>query len=330
MRSRRVLFSAMIGLLVLGILACNLDTGGQVPSGPSVEIVSPPDGSRVDLGQEVEVQYRATDAVAIVRVELEVGRQIVDTQESPTRDGQPSLSGLLRWTPSTAGTHKLLVYAHNRDGVASDAAGVEIIVGDAAAPGATTTPTGETPTGETAKVALFDDFADPASGWAVYSADTYRQGYEGGEYFIELIEQNDQSRWQTYPFQTFSDFTAEVQVRFEAEDDYLGAALIWGWQDNDNFYRLRIRNTGQYEVVKRVDGEWQNLISATASPHINTGAAANALKLVAEGDQIQVYVNGKHLADATDGSFAEGRIGFYASVYTGSPITTRVFFDDLR
>ena len=327
--SRKTLLGIAL-LLAVGILACGVDMGGEGPAKPTVEILSPASGSRVALGEDLEVQYRATDSVAVVRVELEVERQIVELQSSPTAEGQPSLSGILRWTPTTAGVHTLLIYAYNRDGVSSDGVGVEIIVGEGGAAEATATRLSEPPTEPMATVALSDDFSDPGSGWAVRSEDTYELGYEGGEYFIEHVQRNNASRWQTYPDQSFSDFVAEVEVRFEAEDEYVGAALIWRWQDNDNFYRFRIRNTGEYELVKRVDGEWQTLISATSSPHINGGIATNRLKVTAAGDLIQIYVNDQHLADFTDSSFARGRIGFYASVYTASPITTRVFFDNLQ
>ena len=327
--SRKTLLGIAL-LLTVGILACGVDMGGEGPSKPTVEIVSPASGARVAVGQELEVQYRATDAVAVVRVELEMGRQIVDLQNSPTAEGQPSLSGILRWTPSTAGVYTLLVYAYNRDGVSSEGVGVEIIVGDGGAPGVTTTPLSETPTQPMATVALSDDFSDPNSGWAVSSQDTYQLGYEGGEYFIEHMQRDDASRWQTYPDRTFSDFTAEVQVRFEAEDEYVGAALIWRWQDNDNFYVFGIRNTGEYDLLKRLGGEWQRLIRPATTPHINSGIATNRLKVTATGNLIQIYVNDQHLADFNDRSFDQGRIGLYASVNTASAISTRVFFDNLK
>lgn len=330
MLNRRKMLLGCVLLLTVGILACGVDMGGEGPAKPTVEILSPASGSRVALGQEVEVQYRATDAVAVVRVELEVERQIVDLQSSPTAEGQPSLSGILRWTPTTAGVHTLLVYAYNRDGVSSDGVRVEIIVGEGGAPEATATRLGEGPTEPMATIALSDDFSDPSSGWPTRSEDTYGLGYEGGEYFIEHIQRNDASRWQTYPGRTFSDFTAEVEARFDTDDEFVGAALIWRWQDNDNFYRFRVRNTGEYDLVKRVGGEWQDLIPATSSPHINSGIATNRLKVTAAADLIQIYVNDHHLADFTDSSLDQGSIGLYASVFTESPITTRVFFDSLQ
>jgi TolB protein len=292
--------------------------------------MSPPSGSRVSAGEEVEVLYTATDAVAVVRVELEVEGQTVDVQTSPTSEGQSSLTGILRWTPSTAGMYTLLVYAYNRDEVVSEGVGVQITVGESTSPVSTASPQGETPTESEAVLALADDFSHTDSGWPERSEDTYRLGYEGGEYFIEHIQRNDASRWQTYPDLTVSDFTAEVQVRFETEDEFVGGALIWRWQDNDNFYVFRVCNTGEYDLFKRVGGEWQNLIPRTSASHIKGGMATNMLRVTATGSVIQLYVNDQPLADFTDTSLDQGTIGLYASVYTASPISTRIWFDNLK
>ena len=165
---------------------------------------------------------------------------------------------------------------------------------------------------------------------AVAPLATPRRDYEAGEYFIELIEQTNDARWSAYSQQTFSDFAAEIQVRFETDVESVRGGLVWRMQDGDNYYRFTIRSTGQYILEKFVDGEMQTLIPATASPHINTGVATNNLKVVAAADLISIYVNDQHLADFTDSSFSEGKIGLRAGVRTESPITTRVFFDNLR
>jgi hypothetical protein len=126
---RRILFLFSL-LASVGLLACTIieDLGfGGGPSKPSVEILSPPSGSQVALGQQVEVQYQASDRVGVARVLLEADGSVVDSERSPSVDGQPSMSGVLRWAPTTPGSHTLVVYAYNGDGVPSDPVGVSII-----------------------------------------------------------------------------------------------------------------------------------------------------------------------------------------------------------
>jgi hypothetical protein len=131
---RRILLAAVL-LLVGGALAC---WGGTQK--PSVEILSPPTGSQVALGEDVLVEYRATDATAVVRVELEVGGAVVGAQNSPVPEGQPIMNGMLTWKAVEAGNYTLIVRAYNRDRVASDSVGVSITVGEGeAVPGSTVT-----------------------------------------------------------------------------------------------------------------------------------------------------------------------------------------------
>ena len=135
MQKVRGVLAAVLLLLVGGALAC---VGG--PQKPSVEILSPPSGSNVALGEEILVEYRATDATAVVRVELEVDGAVVGAQNSPVPDGQPVMNGVLNWTAAEAGNYTLIVYAYNKDRVASDPVGVTLTVGEGeAVPGSTVT-----------------------------------------------------------------------------------------------------------------------------------------------------------------------------------------------
>jgi len=122
-------------LLVGGALAC---VGG--PQKPSVEILAPPTGSQVALGEVVEIEYRASDANAVARVDLEVAGQLMDSQNSPVPEGQPTMTGVLTWSADQPGSYTLIVYAYNADRTASDPVGVNVTVGEeGAVPGSTVT-----------------------------------------------------------------------------------------------------------------------------------------------------------------------------------------------
>ena len=159
---------------------------------------------------------------------------------------------------------------------------------------------------------------------------TPRLDYEAGEFFIELIEQTDRGRREIYHHQTFSDFAAEVQVRFETDVESVRGGLVWRYQDEPSYYYFNIRNSGRYALEKFSDGEWHTLVPATASPYINTGIATNNLEVVASDDLIRMFVNDQYLEDFIDSSLSEGKIGLRGEVVAESPITTRVFFDNLR
>ena len=115
-------------LMAASVLACILDFGAKEPSKPVVEILSPLSGSRAALGEEVAVQFRAVDEVGLSRVELAADGLIVAVQRSDQAQAPTSMRAMLPWTPTVPGSHTLLVYAYNSDGVVSDAVGVTIVV----------------------------------------------------------------------------------------------------------------------------------------------------------------------------------------------------------
>jgi hypothetical protein len=140
--SRKTLLGIAL-LLAVGILACGVDMGGEGPSKPVVEILSPPSGSRVQLGEEVAVQFRAVDEVGVSRVELKADGMVVAVEQSSQAEGEPSMTATLSWTPTAPGSHTLLLYAYNTDGAVGDPVGVSIIV---APPPPTSTVPPPTPT----------------------------------------------------------------------------------------------------------------------------------------------------------------------------------------
>jgi hypothetical protein len=129
----------LVSILVLAAaFAC-----GPTPSKPTVVVVAPPNGSRVAIGQAVEVQFRAEDAKAVAWVTMEVDGANVATLQSPVAGGQTPLEGILRWTPSKVGMFTLMLTASNADGQDSDPAAVTIEVVEASAglPNPTAVPT---------------------------------------------------------------------------------------------------------------------------------------------------------------------------------------------
>jgi hypothetical protein len=112
-------------------------------SKPTVQVLAPPNGSRVAVGQTVEVQFRAEDAKAVAWVKMEVDGAVVDTVQSPVVGGQTPLDGILRWRPSKAGTFNLVLTANSAAGQDSDPAAVTIEVVEASAglPDPTAVPT---------------------------------------------------------------------------------------------------------------------------------------------------------------------------------------------
>lgn len=139
MNKRKRSLVIVVSVLVLAAsFAC-----GPGPSRPTIQVLAPPNGSQVAVGQTVEVQFRAEDAKAVAWVKMEVGTDTVATMQSPVAEGQTPLEGIMRWTPSKAGTFNLVLTANNTAGQDSDPAAVTIEVVEASAnlPDPTSVPT---------------------------------------------------------------------------------------------------------------------------------------------------------------------------------------------
>lgn len=190
----------------------------------------------------------------------------------------------------------------------------------------TITGTEVAPTPEMALL-YFDDFSDPSSGWDVYSDEDREMGYSDGEYYV-LIKKPTWVSWGRPGF-TFSDFRLEVDARKVAGPDDNDFGVIVRHRDSDNFYLFAISSDGYYTVWKLVSGEWETLVAWEGpSRHINQGESTNHLTLIAQGPNFSFYVNGQHLVDVVDASFAEGDIGLLAGAFDEAGV--RIHFDNLE
>lgn len=107
-----------------------------------------------------------------------------------------------------------------------------------------------------------------------------------------------------------------------------GYGVIFRFIDEQNFYRFDISGDGLWGVSRRLQDQWLPIFELTASPAIQTGYAANTLRLAARGDKFEFYANGVLLGQVTDANLAVGRIGLFASTFDDP--NTQVTFDDLK
>ncbi|MHB1357428.1 MAG: hypothetical protein ACYCZF_15785 [Anaerolineae bacterium] len=156
-----------------------------------------------------------------------------------------------------------------------------------------------------------DDFTDPSSGWAEFSSDESDQAYESGKFAI-TVHSVDYLAWSSAG-QYYSDFVVQVEgAKASGPNDGI-YGILFRVVDNMNYYAFGVNSTGSYFVAVRVDNEWINLVPLTKNSAIKTGTATNKLAVLAQGDFFQVYANGVLLDEGSDSTFAEGDIYIMAS-----------------
>jgi serine/threonine-protein kinase len=122
---------------------------GEIAGGaPTLVINSPPNGSQVQVGQEVIVQATATDSKGVTQVELWINGVLHHSDVNPNPQGQSPFISRQSWRAPAPGTYTLMVRAYDAAGGISQPAAITInVTGEpTAVPAATFTPAPGTPT----------------------------------------------------------------------------------------------------------------------------------------------------------------------------------------
>jgi hypothetical protein len=172
-----------------------------------------------------------------------------------------------------------------------------------------------------------DDFSNTISGWPQESYEEAEGRYENGEYHIHVKARE----WKYFLWSSltgsFTDFALEIDARLVSGPNGSAYGLVFRVQNADNCYGFLVRGDGYYQVARYRNKTWTNLQGWTKSAFVNQGNSTNHLKVVCQGSQIEVYVNGHHLVTVTDDSFVWGYVGMI--VYTYEP-DVHAAFDNIE
>jgi hypothetical protein len=171
-----------------------------------------------------------------------------------------------------------------------------------------------------------DDFSDTASGWQVGSDTTAEVGYYEGALRI-LVKSPKLLAW-AFAGHEFSDFHLTVdatQVAGPNDNEY---GVLVRIQDRNHLYRFSISGDGYYQVSKHTGDEWERMTAEwPQSDAIHTGAAANRLEVICQGETMAFLVNGVQLAQVQDADYLQGDIGLYAGTFYEPGV--EIHFDNL-
>ena len=135
---RKLILPIALGLVVMGVTACDLLREAE---GPTVQVTSPENFAKVQVGESVDVVSTATDPKGVTRAELWVGEDLYVTDASPSPEGETVWTLTQTWTPTEPGFYTLTVVAYNADEVASSPWAVAVEVVEGPTTGGTPAPT---------------------------------------------------------------------------------------------------------------------------------------------------------------------------------------------
>jgi len=179
-----------------------------------------------------------------------------------------------------------------------------------------------------AQFIFHDNFSNPASGWAVADDAYLCVEYLNGEYRM-LSKQAGYFYLVRAPAGDRQSYVVEVDARWDA---WHGSSygLIFGLTSDWSQYYLFDINTDyeQFRLLRRDASGFTVVVPITDTPAINSGAASNHLKVVRNGAQITLEVNGTALGTWFDGTIGGlTRAGLVTNPYSNSP-TSDARFDN--
>ncbi len=170
-----------------------------------------------------------------------------------------------------------------------------------------------------------DDFSDPLSGWEVSQEMGGSAGYVDGAYRITLSVPNN-AYWSAAPGRV-REFAFSVRAYQAVGDERNPYGLIFGYQDNDNFYAFLVTAQGSYTILHKAAGAFRQLQPWTPSNALKQGHLPNLLRVEVQGEEARVLANGQVLTAAQVPGFTKGQVGLVAGTYDQPP--TAVYFDDV-
>lgn len=177
-----------------------------------------------------------------------------------------------------------------------------------------------------------EDFNDgQAQGWTSdYAEDWKVVNKEYRAYFSSPSETI--SMVSTYGGSVYADFSYDVVVRKEGDD-----AAYMVFRATSDFDALPTRqgsgyafgiDDGFYFVYKIVNGEFTMIQGWTYSEYIKPDNEWNNMKVIAQGSQFRLYMNGYLIYEFSDTSISNGRIGLLG--YTEPDGVTAHYFDNVK
>jgi hypothetical protein len=147
---------------------------------------------------------------------------------------------------------------------------------------------------------FFDDFSNPNSGWPAGDHEYYTYGYLSGEYQIR-----SKRAGYFYLFESPScrreNYVVEVDARWVGATGS-GYGILFGIVgDFDRYYLFDVNTDSQmYRLLYRSPSGWRALVDPTTSGAINRGNETNHLKVIRNGSEITLGVNGTTLRVVND------------------------------
>ncbi len=165
----------------------------------------------------------------------------------------------------------------------------------------------------TGTLALNDPLSDNSNGYFWYEGNdrTGGCGFSNGAFHLSVV-QKEHIRSCTAGATNYNNFAYQVQMTIVQGDG--GGIVFRGNEANQAFYYFHIGSDGSYSLDIRNNNSIIITLKSGSNTAINTGLnQSNLISVVANGSNIDLYVNNQHIDSVSDSTYSQGEIGVAAS-----------------
>jgi hypothetical protein len=171
------------------------------------------------------------------------------------------------------------------------------------------------------------DFETPDADWPETDQTNYKLDYDAGNYRVQLKQ--EQKAVYVWPEHPFKDPVIEVEAwRSTGGGSNYGIVFGLDCTGGPGRYLFTVQpGNRNYSLHRRDSGSWVTLIDWARSSYINPDHGRNTLRVVRDGGQTCLWVNGHHLVTHFDSTYVGHRCaGVMAGSSNVAPVWLR--FDD--
>ena len=179
--------------------------------------------------------------------------------------------------------------------------------------------------GASARVVVNDSLSDNTSSWDQGNNSTGNCQFTEGAYHVTAASFNNCIN----SIQNFSNFTYEVQMTIITGFLSDSGGITFRASDSSDYYYCSIGLDSTYQIGLVQNNKVQTPLKTGSSPLISTGLnETNTLAVVANGSDLEFYINGQKFASINDSTYTSGQIGVIA--YSNSGNSIEVAFNNAK
>jgi len=173
------------------------------------------------------------------------------------------------------------------------------------------------------------DTFDGSANWYMLATSNVQYAVTNGTLVMTALNAGTADEWNISYQPAIRNFYLEATFKTGAQCSGLDRyGFLFRAPGPNNGYVLGFSCDGRYRIYKWDGANYTGLVEWTSNSNIHSGPnKTNRMGILAQGDSLKLYANGKILTSITDSSYAEGQFG----LFIGSPNTAnlQVFVDEV-